>query len=81
MGKLEEMMKGAGANVGESMGAARVGGAVHRATPPAFAGVPARPLLVGADLPGEPLDLAVDGTYLWVGTTAGLVRFRLEAVR
>lgn len=46
-----------------------------------IAGAPARPLLVGADLPGEPLDLAVDGTFLWVGTTAGLVRFRLDAVR
>lgn len=46
-----------------------------------LAGVPARPLLVGTDLPGEPLDLAVDGTFLWVGTTAGLVRFRLDAVR
>ena len=29
------------------------------------------------DLPGAPLDVAVDMDYLWVGTTAGLVRFRL----
>lgn len=44
-------------------------------------GSPVRPLLVDADLPGVPLDLAVDVDYLWVGTTAGLVRFRLSEVR
>jgi len=44
-------------------------------------GTPVRPLLVGTDLPGRPLDLAVDPDYLWVATTAGLVRFRLSEVR
>ncbi|AGA31650.1 ParB/RepB/Spo0J family partition protein [Singulisphaera acidiphila] len=42
MGKLEEMMRGAGTNVGESMGAGRQSPSVHRATAPAFGGVPAR---------------------------------------
>ena len=44
-------------------------------------GAPVRPLTVDGDLPGAPLDLAVDVDYLWVGTTAGLVRFRLAEVR
>lgn len=44
-------------------------------------GSPVRPLLVGPDLPGEPLDLAVDADFLWVATSAGLVRFRLAEVR
>jgi hypothetical protein len=44
-------------------------------------GIPVRPLLVGSDLPGTPLDLAVDADFLWVATTAGLVRFRLREVR
>lgn len=44
-------------------------------------GAPVRPLMVDGDLPGAPLDLAVDLDYLWVGTTAGLVRFRLSEVR
>ena len=44
-------------------------------------GVPIRPLLVGSDLPGEPLDLAVDSDFLWVATSGGLVRFRLSEVR
>lgn len=44
-------------------------------------GAPIRPLLVGGDLPAMPLDLAVDGTFLWVGTANGLVRFRLSEVR
>jgi hypothetical protein len=43
-------------------------------------GIPVRPLLAGADLPGVPLDLAVDVDHLWVATTAGLVRFRLAEV-
>ena len=43
-------------------------------------GTPVRPLMVDGDLPGAPLDLAVDLDYLWVGTTAGLVRFRLSQV-
>jgi hypothetical protein len=44
-------------------------------------GSPVRPLMVGPDLPGAPLDLAVDADYLWVATSAGLVRFRLAEVR
>jgi ligand-binding sensor domain-containing protein len=41
---------------------------------------PLRPLREG-DLPGAVNDLAVDDQYLWVATDAGLVRFRLNAVR
>lgn len=43
-------------------------------------GAPLRPLEVGRDLPGVPLDLAVDADFLWVATTDGLVRFRLSEV-
>jgi hypothetical protein len=39
-----------------------------------------RPLREG-DLPGASNDLAVDSEYLWVATNAGLVRFRLDAIR
>lgn len=46
-----------------------------------LSGVPVRPLMVGPDLPGRPLDLAVDADFLWVATEAGLVRFRLAEVR
>jgi len=38
-------------------------------------------LSVGDDLPGLPLDLAVQGEYLWVGTDAGVVRWRLNAIQ
>ena len=41
---------------------------------------PLRPLLLG-DIPGDVYDLAVDADYLWVATSAGLVRFRLDAIR
>jgi hypothetical protein len=41
---------------------------------------PLRPLREG-DLPGAANDLAVDDEYLWVATDAGLVRFRLSAIR
>ena len=41
---------------------------------------PMRPLREG-DLPGGSSDLAVDREYLWVATSGGLVRFRLDAVR
>lgn len=41
---------------------------------------PLRPLR-GGDLPGAANDVAVDQDYLWVATDAGLVRFRLGAVR
>ena len=40
----------------------------------------ARPLRDG-DLPGTANDLAVDREHLWVATTGGLVRFRLDAIR
>lgn len=41
---------------------------------------PIRPLRAG-DLPGTANDVAVDDKFLWVATDAGLVRFRLDAVR
>jgi ligand-binding sensor domain-containing protein len=41
---------------------------------------PIRPLREG-DLPGQSTDLAVDAEFLWVATDAGLVRFRLDAIR
>lgn len=41
---------------------------------------PLRPLLAG-DVPGDIFDLAVDPDYLWVATSGGLVRFRLDAIR
>jgi ligand-binding sensor domain-containing protein len=41
---------------------------------------PVRPLLEG-DLPGAANDVVVDDVYLWVATTGGLVRFRLDAIR
>ncbi len=41
---------------------------------------PLRPLRAG-DLPGASNDLAVDHDYLWVASDAGLVRFRLDAIR
>jgi hypothetical protein len=41
---------------------------------------PLRPLREG-DLPAAVNDLAVDDEYLWVATDAGLVRFRLSAIR
>jgi hypothetical protein len=41
---------------------------------------PLRPLREG-DLPGASNDLAVDRDYLWVASDAGLVRFRLDAIR
>jgi ligand-binding sensor domain-containing protein len=39
-----------------------------------------RPLLVPLDLPGTVTDIAADDRWLWVATTTGLVRFRLDAV-
>jgi len=38
-------------------------------------------LRVGSDLPGSPLDMAVQGRFLWGGTTSGLVRWRLAAIQ
>jgi ligand-binding sensor domain-containing protein len=37
-------------------------------------------LSLGDDLPGIPLDLAVQGDYLWVATDVGVVRWRLDAI-
>jgi ligand-binding sensor domain-containing protein len=50
----------------------------------AFATVqsPAQAVLrVGDALPGKPLDLVVQGDFLWVGTEAGVVRWRLDTIR
>ncbi len=41
---------------------------------------PLRPLFAG-DVPGDVFDLVADPDYLWVATSAGLVRFRLDAIR
>lgn len=46
-----------------------------------FNAMPIRVLSNPGDLPGEPLDLAIDEQYLWVATRGGLVRFRLDAIR
>ena len=50
------------------VGFARLGGAVERL------------LAVGPDLPGEAWDVSIDGGWLWIATSRGLVRFRREAV-
>jgi ligand-binding sensor domain-containing protein len=44
-------------------------------------GTPAIVSLREGDLPSNSNDLAVDREYLWVATDAGLVRFRLSAIR
>ena len=41
---------------------------------------PLRPLFEG-DLPGTAYGVAADADFLWVATDAGLVRFRLDAIR
>ena len=41
---------------------------------------PLRPLFQG-DLPGNAYGVAADADFLWVATDAGLVRFRLDAIR
>jgi ligand-binding sensor domain-containing protein len=46
-----------------------------------FNAMPARILFSPTDIPGTPLDVAVDEDYLWIASDAGLVRFRLAAVR
>jgi len=44
-------------------------------------GAPVERLLrVGDALPAEPWDLSIEGDWLWVATSRGLVRFRREAV-
>jgi hypothetical protein len=42
--------------------------------------VPARRLLVPGDLPGQVLDIAVEGDFLWVATGAGLARVSLDVL-
>ena len=42
---------------------------------------PVGSILMIGDLPAEPVDLAIDADHLWVATLAGLVRFRLDALR
>lgn len=37
-------------------------------------------ILPVGDIPAPPVDLALDADHLWVGTAAGLVRFRLDAL-
>lgn len=49
-------------------GFARLGGPVERQ------------LRVGSDLPAESWDVSVEGEWLWVATSNGLVRFRRQAV-
>lgn len=44
-------------------------------------GLPATPVIRPAQIPGRVTGIAVDETYLWVGTTRGLVRFRVAAIR
>ncbi len=48
-----------------------------------FARLGTAPLLAvrNGDLPAVATDLTADRDYLWVGTQAGLVRFRLDAIR
>ena len=50
----------------------------------AYASVTSAPrgtLFVGEDLPGIPFDLTVQDGFLWVGTDAGVVRWRLDAIQ
>jgi hypothetical protein len=42
--------------------------------------LPAQPLSVPSEIPAPPRDLAIDDQYLWVATSQGLVRWRLEAI-
>jgi ligand-binding sensor domain-containing protein len=46
-----------------------------------FNAMPARIFFAPTDIPGNPLDVAVDDDYLWVASDGGLTRFRLTAVR
>jgi ligand-binding sensor domain-containing protein len=46
-----------------------------------FNAMPARIFFALTDIPGNPLDVAVDEDYLWVASDAGLTRFRLNAIR
>ena len=44
-------------------------------------GLPAMPAIRPDQIPGRVTALAVDDSYLWVGTTEGVVRFRIAAIR
>jgi ligand-binding sensor domain-containing protein len=44
-------------------------------------GLPALPVIRPDQIPGRVTGIAVDESYLWVGTTGGLVRFRIAAIR
>lgn len=44
-------------------------------------GLPAVPVLRPPELPGQVTAIAVDRDYLWIGTTRGVMRFRLDAIR
>jgi hypothetical protein len=46
-----------------------------------FNAMPARIFFAPTDIPGNPLDVAVDEDYLWVASDGGLTRFRLNAIR
>jgi ligand-binding sensor domain-containing protein len=46
-----------------------------------FNAMPARIFFAPTDIPGSPLDLAIDDDYLWVASDGGLTRFRLAALR
>jgi ligand-binding sensor domain-containing protein len=46
-----------------------------------FNAMPAQILRSPLDIPGPPRDIAVDEDFLWIASDAGLVRFRLAAVR
>ena len=46
-----------------------------------FNAMPARIFFAPTDIPGNPLDVAVDDDYLWVASDGGLTRFRLNAIR
>ena len=42
--------------------------------------LPSRPLSVPVEIPASARDLAIDDQYLWVATSRGLVRWRLDAI-
>lgn len=49
-------------------------------SPTRLDGIPVRILRVPDDLPGQVLDIAVEGVYLWVATAAGLARVSLDVL-
>ena len=44
-------------------------------------GLPAAPVIRPGQIPGRVTGVVADDSYLWVGTTRGLVRFRTAALR